>query len=218
LDIYSLTYDLVEGKAIIYAQFLMALIYGIYCLNVHKMYKAIYHDKDTLRWSLFAFALQIPITSNILISFRNDIFIVLFLTLAIRKLIEDQYYQASGWFIAISLFRLEPIIMLSPAILYALYTQYQMKGVRKFILLMLTAQIILGLPFLWTNFQAYIQQILELKFLNELEKVESSITWTFLTDKTYNSSIRFYVCQSFCLIVLMYTYCRDHRHETLSRI
>jgi uncharacterized membrane protein len=156
LDIYSLTYDLVEGKAIIYAQFLMALIYGIYCLNVHKMYKAIYHDKDTLRWSLFAFALQIPITSNILISFQNDIFIVLFLTLAIRKLIEDQYYQASGWFIATSLFRIEPIIMLSPAILYALYTQYQMKGVRKFILLMLTAQIILGLPFLLTNFQAYI--------------------------------------------------------------
>ena len=92
LDIYSLLHDMVEGKAIMYAQMLMAFIHGIYCFNVHKMYKAIYRDKDTLRWSLVAFVLQIPITSNILMTLQNDIFIVLFLTLAIRKLIEDQFY------------------------------------------------------------------------------------------------------------------------------
>jgi hypothetical protein len=92
LDIYSLVYDMVEGKAIMYAQVLMAFIHGIYCFNVHKMYKAINPDKDTLRWSLVAFVLQIPITSNILMSLQNDIFIALFLTLAIRKLIEDQFY------------------------------------------------------------------------------------------------------------------------------
>lgn len=70
----------------------MGVIYGIYCYHVHKMYKAIYQDKDTLRWSLLAFTLQIPITSSILMSLQNDIFIVLFLTLAIRKIIEDQFY------------------------------------------------------------------------------------------------------------------------------
>lgn len=70
----------------------MGVIYGIYCYHVHKMYKAIYQDKDTLRWSLLAFTLQIPITSSILLSLQNDIFIVLFLTLAIRKIIEDQFY------------------------------------------------------------------------------------------------------------------------------
>ncbi len=70
----------------------MGVIYGIYSYHVHKMYKVIYQDKDTLRWSLIAFMLQIPIYSNILMSLLNDVFIVLFLTLAIRKIIEDQFY------------------------------------------------------------------------------------------------------------------------------
>ena len=83
---------MVEGKSIVYAQILMGVIYGIYSYHVHKMYKGIYQDKDTLRWSLLAFTLQIPITSKILMSLQNDIFIVLFLTLAIRKIIEDQFY------------------------------------------------------------------------------------------------------------------------------
>ena len=99
----------------------MGIIYGIYTYHVHKMYSTIYKDKDTLRWSLLAFSLQIPISSSILMSLQNDVFIVLFLTLAIRKIIEDQFYQACGWLIALSLFKIELIVMLSPAILYVLH-------------------------------------------------------------------------------------------------
>lgn len=73
----------------------------------------------------------------------------------------------------------------------------------------------MGLPYLWTNWQAYIQQIIEIKSFTELAKMESSITWTFLTDKTYGSSVRFYLSQLFCLIVLMYAYCKKIGSETL---
>jgi hypothetical protein len=110
--------------------------------------------------------------------------------------------------IAVSLFKIEPIVMVSPAILFVLYKLYQMKGVTKFITMMLSAHVTMGLPYLWTNFQAYIQQIGELRLFTELAKVDNSITWTFLTDKTYVSRIRFYVCQSICLIVLIYAYCK----------
>ncbi len=115
------------------------------------MYQALYDNKDNLRWILIAFAVSIPVTLNIMVHLQNDIFIALFFTLAIRKLIEGKVYQASLWLIAVSLFRIDPAIMLSPAIVTVIYQNHKWKGVMKYMLIMPLGHTIIGLPFLWAN-------------------------------------------------------------------
>jgi hypothetical protein len=135
------------------AQITMSILYSTYAYYAFMVYQmAGKLNKKTI----VAFGLQIPSIISSVTCLINDIFIALPMALCIVNFSGQKITRGADWFIVASTFKLGAVFYL-PAVVLIIWHTRGFCGLLKFSIALALTHILIALPFLSINHEAYLR-------------------------------------------------------------